>query len=75
MLEPDEALRPANLEVFFELLLFSEFLEVATGLRLLPLLGKLSAGDGGRQQEGGEERKNRESKSENLGEAIQVTIL
>lgn len=66
MFKPDEALWPANLEVLFELLLFSEFLEVATGLRLLPLLGKLSAG---------EERKNRESKSEHLGEANQVTIL
>lgn len=46
VLKPDEAVRPDNLEVLFELLLFSEFLEVATGLRLLPLLGKLSAGDG-----------------------------
>lgn len=52
VLKPDEALRPANLEVLFELLLFSEFLEVATGLRLLPLLGKLSAGDGRGERNG-----------------------
>lgn len=50
----ERALHPTDLEVFFQLLLLSEFLEVATCLCLLSLLGKLSAeggaGDGGRQR-------------------------
>lgn len=52
------ALQPADLEVLLQLLLLSEFLEVAACLRFLSLLGKLSAGDGagdgGRQR--GEQR-------------------
>lgn len=50
----EHAVQPTDLEVFFQLLLLSEFLEVATCLCLLSLLGKLSAeggaGGGGRQQ-------------------------
>lgn len=73
-----DALQPPDLEVFFQLLLLSEFLEVATRLRLLSLLGKLSAGDGagdGGRQRGRAERKNRENKSENLDKANHVTML
>lgn len=48
------ATQHADLQVLFQLLLLSEFLEVATGLRLLSLLGKLSAGDGA--EDGGRQR-------------------
>lgn len=63
----------AYLEVLLQLLLFSEFLEVATCLGLLPLLGKLSVKKGAGWRDGGETvggrdriGRDRERKSENL---------